>query len=231
MRFLLPFLIVFVLITCAPSKPVYVTASWVNKNMVGKKKYHKIYVIGLLHQKSVNSILENEIQNNLVPRGFDVWRNQDVFPYEFETKEIARKATIEKIKQVGCDGVLVIALKDVQIDSAYTGGSSVVVSGYSPTQGAFQQPTADSPYPKQEYYANFNNYYYNYQTVSSKPGYYVTDRNYFIETNFFDASGGEILFSIQSKAVNPKDIEKASQLYCTEILTTLQKEGVLKSKK
>lgn len=222
------FILILFVNNCAPTKPINITASWVNKSKVGVKKYHKIYIIGLLNSKAVNSIVENDLQTLAVARGFDVWRNQDVFPYEFGDKEVARTATLNKIKDVGCEGILAIALKDVQSETSYTGGSSVVVAGYSPTQGAFQQPTADSPYPKQEYYNTFNNYYYNYQTVSSTPGYYHTDKTYFLEANFYDATTGEILFAIQSKTFNPKDIEGISKLYSQELVQTLQKEGVLK---
>jgi len=228
-RLLAPALLFALIVqNCAPTKPINTTASWVNKNKIGVKKYKHIYIIGLLNTKAVNSMVENDMQTLAVARGFDVWRNQDVFPYDFGDKELARKETLLKIKEVGCDGILSIALKDVKSETSYSGGSSVVGSGYSPQQGAFQQPTADSPYPKQEYYNNFNNYYYNYQTVSSTPGYYHTDKTYFLEANFFDAETHEILWAIQSKTHNPKDIEGISKLYCRELVQTLEKEGVLK---
>lgn len=213
---------------CTPTKPISTTASWVNKSKIGVKKYHHIYIIGLLNTKAVNSIVENDLQTLAVARGFDIWRNQDVFPYDFGDKEVARTATIAKIKEVGCDGILSIALKDVKSETSYVGGSSISVSGYGPTQQAFQQPTADSPYPMQTYYNNFNNYYYNYQTVASSPGYYHTDKTYFLEANFYDALTGEILWAIQSKTYNPKDIEGISKMYCQELVQTLEKQGVLK---
>lgn len=229
LRYFSSFLVITLLFqNCASEKPISTTATWVNKSKIGVKKYKSIYILGLLNTKAVNSMVENDMQVHANARGIDVWRNQDVFPYDFGDKELARTATLQKIKDVGCEGILVIALKDVKSETSYVGGSSVSVSTYGPGQQAYQQPTADSPYPRETYYNNFNHYYYNYQTVSSTPGYYHVDKTYFLEANFYDATTFEILWAIQSKTYNPKDIEGISKMYCLELIQALEKEGALK---
>ena len=49
----------------------------------------------------------------------------------------------------------------------------------------------------------------------------------FFENNFYDTESEDLLFSIQSKAVNPPHLEKFSKEYATSLITQLKKEGIL----
>jgi hypothetical protein len=43
------------------------------------------------------------------------------------------------------------------------------------------------------------------------PGYYVTDKIYFMEGNLFDVSSETLIWSVQTKTLNPPSIEKFSK--------------------
>jgi hypothetical protein len=43
------------------------------------------------------------------------------------------------------------------------------------------------------------------------PGYYVTDKKYFMEGNLFDAHSGTLLWTIQTASLNPASVEKFSK--------------------
>ena len=43
------------------------------------------------------------------------------------------------------------------------------------------------------------------------PGYYVTDRTYFMEGNLFDTKTETLIWSIQTKSINPGSVEKFSK--------------------
>ena len=63
----------------------------------------------------------------------------------------------------------------------------------------------------------FYGYYSYWSPTFYDPGYYSTDNTYFIEANAFDAETQAIIWSVQSKAMNPSNVEKTSKAY-TEML-------------
>jgi hypothetical protein len=80
------------------------------------------------------------------------------------------------------------------------------------------------------YYGTFASYYsYSYDVLYS-PGYYSTNSTYYLETNLYDATGGGILFSIQTKAMNPPEINKASQQFTETLIDELKTNGLLRKR-
>ena len=80
------------------------------------------------------------------------------------------------------------------------------------------------------YYGTFVNYYsYSYNHVYS-PGYYDTKSTYYLETNLYDVSDGGILFSIQTKAMNPPEINKASTQFTVTLIDELKRNDLLKKR-
>ena len=80
-------------------------------------------------------------------------------------------------------------------------------------------------------YAGYGYYYsgyYAYSPVFYSPGYYETDKTYFIESNLFNATTEKLLISMQSKVVNPPTAMKASKQYTQMLVTELQAQGFMK---
>jgi hypothetical protein len=211
------------------SKKVSNTGCWVNKARISNK-YKNIYVLGMLRSSYSNISVESEMAAMALERGIITTRNYDVQPASEVTMEMRKDLALMKIKQYECDAICTIGVKDVRSESHYSGGTSLSVSGYMPYSsygGYYNQ------FPS--YYANYYQYggmggYYSSGTVELSPGKITTEKTYFVECNLFDAATYELLFSIQSKAFNPKDIDKVSKEYCAAIFKTLEKEGVIKQK-
>lgn len=226
---LLTLLIAALLFSCA-TKKITNSASWVNPSKINNR-YKNIYILGMLRVGDNNISVENEMAIQAAKRGIVTTRNYDVQPANEIPLEMRKDLALKKIEEYACDAICTIAVKDVHEQSYYSGGMSVSVSGYVPYNNYGNV------------YNDFNAYYANYygatgqayghyagQTIAST-GKMKTEKTYFLECNLFDASTREILFSIQSEAINPTNIEQASRDYCTAIFKTLEEKGVIKKKK
>jgi hypothetical protein len=64
-------------------------------------------------------------------------------------------------------------------------------------------------------------YYGCLQPVAAGPGYYITEKKYFLEGNLFDAATGQIQWSMQSIAYDPIDLEVFSREYALLLVDQL----------
>jgi hypothetical protein len=59
------------------------------------------------------------------------------------------------------------------------------------------------------------------------PGYYVTDKTYFLETNLYDSETEELIWSAQSETVNPGGIDNFVADYPDKLVEQMVKDGLL----
>ena len=64
----------------------------------------------------------------------------------------------------------------------------------------------------------------------SDPGYYTTDKKYFIEGKLFDLNTNDLLLSVQTKAENPSEIEKSSKQYTATLMEEIERLDLRKKK-
>ena len=213
------------MVACA-AKKITNTACWVNQAKVSTK-YKNIYIIGMLKNADNNISVESEMATMAAQRGIITTRNYDVQPANEIPFEMRRELAITKIKEYACDAICTISVKNINVESHYSGGMSVGISGYVPYNNYGNV------------YNDFNSYYANYygatgqayghyasQTIVSS-GKVKTEKTYFLECNLFEASTQQLLFSIQSEAINPVNIEQASKDYCAAIFKTLEENNVI----
>jgi hypothetical protein len=124
------------------------------------------------------------------------------------SENFTREQLTEVIKKTGCDAVFVIALLDVKTVETYQPGTAY----YPMTYGMYGS------------YYGYYNYYYP-QVYS--PGYYTTDKTYYIESNFYDVEEDKLLWSIQSEAYNPSDLDSWFDRYSYDLLNELRNEGLI----
>ena len=136
-------------------------------------------------------------------QGFGVERSWDYFPPTFENKNPpSREKMLEKIRSLNCDLIFTIHLTDKRSETRY------IPSG----MGYY------GPYPGYGlYFRGFYSYWYPF---FYDPGYYVTDRYYFLEGNLFDTQTETLIWSVQTTTINPSSIENFSK---SLIETLLQK--------
>jgi hypothetical protein len=95
--------------------------------------------------------------------------------------------------------------------------------------------TDESYQPATEYYPVEHTFYDCYRKYAvyyfdyvEEPGYTITDRTFYFETNFYDMASGEMISSIQSDAFNPSDIPSLMKKYSKLMISQLKKEGMIK---
>jgi len=120
--------------------------------------------------------------------------------------------------------IFTVAVKDIRTESHYVKASQ----------------TYYNPISNYGYYGSFGSYYGNYwgsglgmmgpgvvmstSTSSYNPGYTVEKKTIYLESNLYDTQTQELLMSIQTKAVDPESITKASKKFTTELVKELDTE-------
>ncbi len=201
---------------CSSSKKasVAVIGSWVKKDSLPTTPVNSVFITVLTQNMNVRSTLENELASAAMANGIKAVRGLSVLtPVTGVPDSVLIGAFTRKLHESGCNRLLLVSLLDSKNETKYIEGSSYTYNPYSYGYYGF--------YPA--YYAS------TYNTIST-PGYYVTDNTYYIESNLYDVATEGILFSIQTKAVNPDDINKASHQFATTLVDELKNNGLLKKK-
>lgn len=197
--FIQSILLILLLASCAPSHKV--TFSWKNENFNIENPYKKIFLAALITNPHVRTHLEEEMSKAAIKKGFAVEKSLDYFPKTFNNeKPLDKEMMIDKIKELKCDLIFTITLIDKQSERRY-------ITGMSDFHG---------PYPG--YSLHFRGFYSYWYPYLYDPGYYVTDKTYFMEGNLFDGATETMIWSVQTETLNPSSIEKFSKDMVTLML-------------
>lgn len=201
-------LITALIAACSPSQEV--TSYWVNKEAIPKEPFKTIYIIAITQNENMKPAVENELADVLVSRGNKVVLNSQIYPPSFSAvKQLTKEQLVETIAKTGSDAVLTLAVLDTKTETTYNQGSSYAPMSYG-------------------YYGSYYGYYNHYYPVVYSPGYYSTNKTFYIETNFFDVKTDQLLWSIQSQAYNPDNFDSMFKEYTRTILAKLREEGLIK---
>ncbi len=195
---------------CASSsKVVY---SWVNSENFGKKEYKKIFIMALTEDRNAQTLVENSFIEPIRNLGIDVVTGNQSFQKTFTKSSLpAKEEILKKVSELKCDLIFLISLLDSKSETRYVPGSYY-----------------HAPYPRYGYYGMFGTYYGYWTGVIYEPGYYTTQNTYFLEGNLFDAATENILWSVQSRTYDPRDIQSFSKEYCRLVINQAMKDGVIK---
>src|SRR6187551_1094387 len=194
---LLNFFVLIVLVfSCKPSQRI--TTSWVNPERP-QKNYTTVFVACLLQNNGIKYALENDLGAAAKARGFNVVKGYEIFPPNFNKDNMRDKDLVLKlIRDKGCDVILSIAVIDQTSETYYQPGAVSVGVGYG-----YHPYGGYGPYGSYgSYGTGFYGYYNYWQPTLYSPGYWTTDKTYFIEANAYDAETQQIIWSVQSKADN-----------------------------
>ena len=188
---LLILLTLILLVCCETTQKV--TYSWRNPSFKAEGPYKKIFLAALVNNPHVRTHLEEEMGKAARAKGFQIEQSLDHFPVSFRDKEPAsREKMIDKIRELNCDLIFTINLTDKTSETRY------VQSGFG-----FYGPFPAYGLQFRGFYSYWYPYYYD-------PGYYVTDKTYFMEGNLFDAKSETMIWSVQTRTINPSSIERFS---------------------
>ncbi|NOT50216.1 MAG: hypothetical protein HOP10_02955 [Chitinophagaceae bacterium] len=189
----------------------HITSSWRAVD-VQPKEYKKIVVLGLIRDadKTLREKMEQHIVDDLKELGYNaVCSCEEYNPKAFEN--MSEKDAIAKLRNSGVDAVLTVTLLDKAKEKYYV-------------KGRFEY----APYNE---YPNFYNYYRTTFERVYTPGYFVENTKYFWESNFYEMTSGQLLYSSQSQSFDPASSQRLSHEYGQMIVKDMKKNYVISDQK
>ncbi|WP_160717237.1 DUF4136 domain-containing protein [Chitinophaga solisilvae] len=202
--------LIFLMAACGTT--VHMTGTWKDAS-AAPGGYHEIMVAGLSSNVNARQTVENQLAAALGKYGVTAGKSLDVFPPSFDPKnDNDREAMAKKVEAAGYKAILTVSLVNKEAESRYVPGT-----------------VSYAPYPVYGWYGNFWRYYgYMYSSVYS-PGYYTTDKTYFLESNLYDLDKeGKLVWSGQSETVNPNSLESFAAAYGKVVADALKNGGLLR---
>ena len=191
-----------------------ITGAWTNKEELQDKSYKSVFIAVLNSKVQVKNMLENELAFRAKQRGVKATMSHDVFIQTFSKENMPEKETLlSEIQKTGSETIFTVSLLDKETSTRYVPGST---SYYAPYGAGFG------------YYGGFYGYYSTIYPMVYEPGYYTTDKTYYVESNLYDVQTEKLLWSAQSKTVNPSNLEEFTNDYVAALYDQMLKDGVLK---
>lgn len=196
---------------CSTTSTV-ITGSWTNDKAERPSKYNHIVVTPLIADASINTDMETELAKSLAARDVQVEMGRLFLPKEYTNTptENDKAKILESVKTSGADAILTVSIIDKESETRYVPGSY-----------------AYAPYPTHSYYGNFWGYYNYWTPRVYDPGYYVTEKFYYVETNLFDAQSEELIWSAQTETYDTPTIESFTDDFSRKIANELKDAGLI----
>ncbi len=206
-KYLILLLFALTLSACGPTQKI--TNSWIAPDPRANAPYKSVFIMALTQVQGNSFSVEDRMAGLIASRGGKAVVSSAVFPPSFSNSEnFTREDMAAAIKRTGCDAVFVIAVLDVHSVESYQPGRAYYPMSYG-------------------MYGSYYGYYHHYSPMVYSPGYYTTDKTYYIETNFYDLEEDRLLWSIQSEAYNPTSIDSWFDQYSRDLLNELKAEGLI----
>ncbi|MHA7129329.1 hypothetical protein [Algoriphagus namhaensis] len=199
--------LIFAAVSCSPSTKIL--GSWTGPNTPAEG-YNSIFVTAITENIVARNTIETDIDNILNEKGVEAISSFDIITPGYKAKESDKERILTEIKATGSDAILTVALLDQTSETRYVPGTTMY-----------------SPMGYGGYYGRFYGYYSYYNPVMYDPGYYTTDKNYYLEINLYDVNSEELVWSAQSETTNPSSIETFSTSFSELVVSQLIKDGLI----
>jgi len=211
-----------ILSACAPSQEI--SRTWVDREALPKVPYKSVFVIALVQQKN-KAVVEAKVAKVMASKGFKVVKSTDVMPVikQTEAGKINKEALVNSIRENNCEALYVIAVKDIKTEKIY---GKVDAPSEVPTHQIWD-PVIEYTPMEFGYYGIYYNYMSDYQEQKYSVNEYALDRTYFMESNLYDVASEKLIWSIQSKAFNPEDLDSFFKGYSKLLQNQLKKENLV----
>lgn len=196
----------WMVVSCGPSTNM--VGTWKPETRSENLPYKKVFILPMTDNIRAKTAFEMSVAAELAKHNVEYELSSTHFPPEFTAPSAQdRLALVQKMKELGCDAVIVMSLLDSKSESRY-------VSGAYPASSAM-------------YYGGFGPYYgYRYGMIY-EPGYYVEDKIYFLEANVYDVQSETLQWSGQSKTYNPSNLEQFSTDYASVLTMALMRGDII----
>ena len=199
-----------VLLSCTGS--THITGSWTNPEVKpAAEGYHNIFVATMTKNVPARTKTENALTTELALHNKRALKSIDYFIPRFQEALPSQEEILQKIRTAGADAILTTSLLNKSSETRYVPGT-----------------VRYAPVPAYGWYRGFYAYYAHWYPMVYDPGYYVTNKTYFVETNLYDARSEKLLWSAQTETVNPGSLDRFLKEYPGKIITQMMRDGVLR---
>ncbi|MBK1438479.1 hypothetical protein JHJ32_00640 [Parapedobacter sp. ISTM3] len=206
---LLPLILCVLISACSTSTRI--TGSWKDPAVdVSTGESKSVLITALSRNIEVRTKLENALAAKAAELNIKAVKSSDIFTPDFFHQIPARDELFAKIQETGVDAILTVSLIDTEANTRYVRGTARY-----------------APFPMYNWYGGFYTYFNYWHPIMYDPGYYVTDKTYFLETNLYNAATDRLVWSAQSETVNPASIDAFAKEYPEVLLERMIKDGLL----
>jgi len=208
------FIIAAFIYSCGTS--TYISNTWEKPGFSGKK-FNKVLVVAIAKKNtSGERTLEDLVVKKLKESGINAVQSYSAIPRDLIDKnkdgkiddnDEAKKIFDDKLTELGIDGALIMALKDVSKEQYYVPGTTAWTPSY--------------------YYTPYHSYYFNTYNAVYSPGYYVNNTDVYFESSVFTAEKKELVYSVLSETSNPSSLNDFLNSYSTTLVNKLIQDRVV----
>lgn len=189
--------------SCANTK---ITSVWMDGKKAGSS-YNDFLVIGIAEEQHNRRLFEEHFSSQLKAAGVESEVSYAILP---EGTEINRDTVAAAIKGKDIDAIIVTHLVAVEEETVYRQNMD-----YRPAYG---------------YYNGLYNYYPQVHTYVHQPGYYTTHDVVKLETNLYEASSEDLVWSAQSRSFAPDSAKEVIDDLVKLVIEDLTAKGLIKAK-
>ena len=198
MKLVMPALVIVLLVSCSAGTKI--VKSWTDPNaMVRNDSTNKTLLVAMVKDESSRRVIEDALLKRLNGHG--------VASYTFIYPEVLGKASeqylSQKLKEGNYTHVLMMRLADVQKEQNYVPGTTTA------------------------YYGGYGRYYGYGSALYSTPGYYTTDKNYFVETTVYSVNPDKLLWTGTTQSVNPSKLSRTVDEIANAVSEQMKKDRFL----
>lgn len=198
---------------CSPATKI--TGSWTSpeRSIDG---YHNLFIAAIVDNIQARQTVENDFREKLkILNISSEISSEKIKPTIWQKSELDEEQIMEIVSQNGFDGILTMTLIDHQSEERYVPGTMMynpmIMQGWSWGRRG-----------------TFGGYWIYHYPMMATPGYVVEDNKYIIEINLYGAKSELLIWSAQSKTLNPSSLNQFSSEFSTVVLERMLEEGILK---
>lgn len=199
--------IIAMMASCSPGTKII--GSWSSPDKP-QNAYSKLLVTGLTSNLVNRQAFEEELSGTLNEDGFSAASSLTLIPLGSAKDDAGMAKALQTVQEAGFDGIITVALIDQTSDTRYVQGTA-----------------AYAPMGYGGYYSRYSGYYGYYGGITSNPGYYETDKKYYIEVNLYDAKTEGLVWSSQSETTNPTNLEAFAHTFAAIVVEKMMEDGIL----
>ena len=187
-----------------------------NKQEMHGRSFHKIFIEVATVDVEVRSSLENDLAATITSAGYSAVKSLDMIPFSLKELKLPMKEEIElKVKESGCDAILIVSLFRKGETINYTPGTTVK------SNDQFLAGIVGSALKRGGDVTRVS--------AVNIPGTFSHGNvNFILQSNLYDATSEEMMCSIQSENIDIASLDKTGKIYAAGLIAQLKKEKLLK---